>query len=82
MTPADLQTYLVESLAKVRGQCPQMRFGQMLATIGLLAEDDTGHSLWEVEDAEFAAALDCFAADLSRRVLDAAEPNAATRLLR
>lgn len=62
---------LLERLAEVREQCPEMRFGQMLATIGLLAEDETGHALWEVEDAEFAAALDRFSADLARRESDA-----------
>jgi hypothetical protein len=35
--------------------------------VGLLAEDETGHSLWEVDDAEFASALERFAADLARR---------------
>jgi hypothetical protein len=44
-----------------------MRFGQVIATIGLLAEDEMGHSLWEVEDAEFAAAIERFTQDLARR---------------
>ena len=35
--------------------------------VGDLAADETGHSLWEVEDADFAAALERFAADLARR---------------
>ena len=38
-----------------------------LATVGLLAEDQTGRSLWDVEDEEFAAALERFAADMARR---------------
>jgi hypothetical protein len=58
---------LTELLLEVRKLCPEMRFGQLLDTIGLLAEDTTGHSLWDVEDDEFAAALDRFAADLARR---------------
>jgi hypothetical protein len=57
----------LERLAEVQRLCPEMRFGQLLATIGLLAEDETGHSLWDVEDREFAAALERFAADLARR---------------
>jgi hypothetical protein len=44
-----------------------MRLGQFLATVGLLAEDETGLSLWEIEDAEFSAALERFASDLDRR---------------
>jgi hypothetical protein len=58
---------LLERLAQVRERRPELRFGQILAAVGLLAEDETGHSLWEVEDAEFAAALERFAADLARR---------------
>ncbi len=42
-------------------------FGQILATVGLLAEDQTGYSPWEVEDADFATALGRFAQDLARR---------------
>jgi hypothetical protein len=44
-----------------------MRLGQFLATVGLLAEDETSRSLWEIEDAEFSAALERFAGDLDRR---------------
>ena len=61
---------LLERLAEVRRRCPDLRFGQLLATIGLLAEDETGHSLWEVGDAEFAAALERFAADVAGRASD------------
>jgi hypothetical protein len=63
----DTTAALLERLGEVRDLCPEMRFGQALATIALLAEDETGHSLWEVEDGEFAAALERFAADLARR---------------
>ena len=57
-------TDLLEVLTRVRQRCPEMRFGQLLATIGMLAEDETGHSLWEVEDIEFAAALERFGLDM------------------
>jgi hypothetical protein len=58
---------LFERLAEVRAQCPELRVGQFLATVGMLAEDETGHSLWDVEDSELAAALHRFADDLARR---------------
>jgi hypothetical protein len=67
MITTHLDAGLLERLAEVRCRCPEMRIGQILATIGTLAEDETGHSLWEVEDAEFVAALERFAADLARR---------------
>jgi hypothetical protein len=62
-TPAGL----LERVAEVRALCPELRLGQFLATVGLLAEDETGRSLWDVEDSEFAAALERFADDLARR---------------
>jgi hypothetical protein len=74
MKTADLLGCLLERLAEVRGRCPELRFGQLIATIGELAADNTGHSLWDVEDADFAAALDRFAADLARRESHPAQP--------
>jgi hypothetical protein len=44
-----------------------MRLGQLLATVGMLGEDDTGLSLWDIDDDQLAAAVARFANDLSRR---------------
>lgn len=74
-TPSSLD--FLNRLAAVRRLCPEIRFGQLMAIIGELAEDETGHNLWDVEDEEFAAAVERFAADLSRREQSPAEPNAA-----
>jgi len=49
----------------------------LIATIGKLAEDETGHSLWEVEDPDFAVAVDRFARDMARREANRGEPNSA-----
>jgi hypothetical protein len=67
MKTTDSLAELLERLAEVRAQCPEFRFGQFIATIGMLAEDETGHNLWDVEDAEFAAAVERFSADLAKR---------------
>jgi hypothetical protein len=67
MSTAQLPVGLLERLTEIRAKCPEIRLGQFLATVGLLAEDETGRSLWDVEDAEFAAALERFANDLVRR---------------
>ena len=74
-----LPTEFLDRLANVCVLCPEMRFGQLVATIGMLAEDETGRNLWNIEDGEFAAALERFATDLSRREPGSAEPNAADR---
>ena len=73
MTTVDLLDHILGKLEGVRAQCPELRFGQLIATIGMLAEDETGHSLWDVEDADLATALNRFAADMSRRESNAAE---------
>ena len=75
ITPSSLD--FLHRLAAVRELCPELRFGQLMAIIGELAEDETGRNLWDVEDEEFAAAFERFAADLSRREQSPAEPGAA-----
>ncbi|HEY3395226.1 MAG TPA: hypothetical protein VGK58_21170 [Lacipirellulaceae bacterium] len=67
MSTTQLPANLLERLAEVQAKCPELRLGQFIATVGLLAEDETGRSLWDIEDAEFAAALERFASDLARR---------------
>jgi hypothetical protein len=44
-----------------------MRFGQLLATLGMLAEDMTDHSLWDIDDAELLGVMERFRQDLLRR---------------
>jgi hypothetical protein len=67
MTTVSLQSNLIHRLDEVRRLCPEMRIGQFLATVGMLGEDDTGRSLWDIEDEELASALERFASDLSSR---------------
>ena len=63
----DVETGLLQRLDEVRRFCPEMRLGQLMATLGLLGEDATGRSLWDLEEEELAAALERFASDLARR---------------
>ena len=67
MITDDVQTGLLHRLAEVRRLCPELRFGQLMATLGLLGEDAIGRSLWDLEDEELAVVLERFADDLSRR---------------
>ncbi len=67
MNPVNLLDPLLSQIDEVRARCPELRFGQLIATIAMLAEDETGQSLWDIDDADFAAALERFAADLARR---------------
>jgi hypothetical protein len=67
MIADDVQTGLLHRLAEVRRLCPELRFGQLMATLGLLGEDALGRSLWDLEDEELAVVLERFADDLARR---------------
>jgi hypothetical protein len=58
---------MLQSLAKLWAVCPEMRLGQLMATLGLLAEDTTEHSLWEVEDEELLAVMERFREELAQR---------------
>jgi hypothetical protein len=58
---------LVERLAELRELSPDVRFGQLLANLGLLVEDQTDQSLWDIEDARLLEVMDNHRADLLRR---------------
>lgn len=58
---------LLTRLAQVRELCPEMRFGQLVATLAVLGEDTTGRSLWDIEDGELVTALERFRQDLAHR---------------
>ena len=51
-------TELLNRLVAIRRLRPEFRFGQVMAMTGQLAEDETGHSRWDVEDGEFAATVE------------------------
>jgi hypothetical protein len=67
MIATEIHNGMLQRLDEVRRLCPEMRIGQLMATLGLLGEDATGKSLWDLEDEELAAALEKFAEDLARR---------------
>ena len=61
------QQELIEKLAEIQQLSPDVRFGQLLAKLGLLVEDQTDQSLWDVEDARLLGAIEKHRADLLRR---------------
>jgi hypothetical protein len=67
LTTTEAQSPTLQRIEELRPLCPEMRLGQVLATIAMLAEDATSHSLWDVEDQELFQAIERFAADLERR---------------
>jgi hypothetical protein len=67
MIADDVQVSILHRIEEVRRLCPEMRLGQLMATLELLGEDATGRSLWDLEDQELADAVERFADDLARR---------------
>jgi len=58
---------LIKVIATVRQMCPDMRFGQILATLGMLGEDMTDRNFWDIEDTELLEVVERFRQDLARR---------------
>lgn len=47
---------LLHILAEVSEQCPEMRFGQLIANLATLARGPEIESIWDAEDGELLAA--------------------------
>ena len=58
---------ITNRLNDLRRTCPEMRFGQMLATLGELGQDMVDRSLWDIEDEQFITVIDRFRNDLVQR---------------
>ena len=61
------QHELLEELAALWELSPEVRFGQLLANLGFLVEDQTDQSLWEVEDDQLLMVMEQHRAALSQR---------------
>ena len=66
MIPAT-QHELIEKLTDLQQLSPDVRFGQLLANLGLLVADQTDQSLWDVEDARLLEVMEKHRVDLLRR---------------
>ena len=58
---------LLENLNDLRELSPDVRFGQLLANLGFLVEDQTDRSLWDIEDEELLRVMEMHRFDLLRR---------------
>jgi hypothetical protein len=56
-------------LAEVCELSPDVRFGQLLAHLGFLGQDQTGRSLWDIDDEQLLAVLYHHRAELVGRQL-------------
>ena len=62
---------LIEKLAEVHQLSPDIRFGQLLANLGFLVEDQTDQSLRDVEEDRLLEVMEMHRLDLARRQADA-----------
>jgi hypothetical protein len=58
---------LIEKLSDLQQLSPDVRFGQLLANVGFLVEDQTDQSLWDVEDARLLEVMEKHRVDLLQR---------------
>lgn len=65
------QNELIEKLADIHQLSPDIRFGQLLANLGFLVEDQTDQPLRDVEDDRLLEIMERHRADLARRQPDA-----------
>ena len=61
------QHELIEKLTDLQQLSPDIRFGQLLANLGFLVEDQTDQSLWDVEDVRLLEVMEKHRVDLLRR---------------
>ena len=57
-------------LAEVCELSPDVRLGQLLAHLGFLGEDQTGRTLWDIDDEQLLAVLYHHRAELVARTPD------------
>jgi hypothetical protein len=66
MTPTT-QHELIEKLADIHLLSPDIRFGELLANLGFLVEDQTNQTLREIEDDRLLEIMEKHRDDLARR---------------
>lgn len=72
MTPTRRETLVL--LAELCELSPDVRLGQLLAHLGFLGEDQTGRSLWDIDDEQLLAVLQHHRRELVGRTGDLPEP--------
>jgi hypothetical protein len=70
MTPT-IQQEWIEKLLDIHRLSPDIRFGQLLANLGFLVEDQTDQTLREIEDDRLLEIMEQHRRDLARRQADA-----------
>jgi hypothetical protein len=64
------QHQLIEKLADIHQLSPDVRFGELLANLGFLVEDQTDQTLRDIEDDRLLEVMEKHRVDLARRQVD------------
>jgi len=70
-----------EALAVLTELCalsPDIRLGQLMAHLGFLGEDQTGRTLWDIDDEQLLAVMYHHRGELIARIPDGPNPTPAT----
>jgi hypothetical protein len=67
MTPTVQHHEILETLSSLWKLSPDVRFGQLLANLGFLVEDQTDQSLWDVEDETLLKVMEKHRTELAHR---------------
>jgi hypothetical protein len=62
-----IRLQLLEQLARLSELAPEMRMGQLIANLAVIAEGPWDETLWDLDDEKLLAAAEQLAADLAER---------------
>lgn len=67
MTNTELKREILDVLAELVEQCPDVRFGQLIVNLSCIARGPTPEAVWDMEDDELLAATKSHLEDYLRR---------------
>lgn len=72
MMNPDLKQEVLRSLAVLMNHTPEVRFGQLIANLAVIARGPTPEAVWDMEDDELLAAVQSHIQDYDRRHVEVA----------
>ena len=61
------QSEALKVLSEMCEVAPEVRLGQLMAFVGFMGEDHTGHTLWDIEDGQLLEMMRKHLNDLKQR---------------
>jgi hypothetical protein len=67
MTSRELKQDILHALSELVEQAPEVRFGQLIANLAVIARGPTPEAVWDMEDDELLEAVKSHIEDYDRR---------------